>query len=151
VGVIIYGEQTVAYDYIAISQPGADPVAEPYVRPASEESPVDEQFDDNSRSWPLEQSGTEMECRLKDGTYGVDRRKETGNYFVVRGPVDRSGEFTLESRLRKDKGDDGKVWVGLIWGLSSGADYCNILIRPNGQFALAVMDQGEYRRILDWR
>ena len=21
----------------------------------------------------------------------------------------------------------GKVWVGLIWGLSSGADYCNIL------------------------
>ena len=45
----------------------------------------------------------------------------------------------------------GKVWVGLNWGLSSGADYCNILIRPNGQFALAVMDQGEYRRILDWR
>lgn len=64
--------------------------------------------------------------------------------------VDFSGEFTIECKMRKSKGDNDSAWLGLIWGYQTDADYSNLLVGADGTYQLAARVINEYVKVVDW-
>lgn len=105
-------------------------------------------FDDNNKEWPLESDYAKL--KIKKGVYEIDRGKDDGSYSITYEGIDFSGEFTIECKMRKSKGDNDSVWLGLIWGYQSDADYCNLLVGADGTYQLAVRSLNEYKKVVDW-
>lgn len=105
-------------------------------------------FDDNRNEWSLE--GDDVKLKIKKGIYEIDNTHEEGNFLVTYDGLDFSGEFSIECKMRKTKGDNDEVWLGIVWGYQTDADYSNFLMGADGTYQLAVSSLNEYKKVIDW-
>lgn len=105
-------------------------------------------FEDNRNEWPMESEFAKL--KINKGVYEIDHSKGEGNYSVSYDGFDFSGEFAIECKMRKTKGDNDSIWYGIMWGYQTTADYCNLLVGADGTYQLAVSSRNEYKEMVDW-
>jgi|GEM_PF-4893709 len=113
------------------------------------ETVFSDDFDDNRNEWPLEVDGVKL--KIKKGIYEIDNTHTEGSCNMNYKGVDFSREFTIECKMRKAKGDNDSVWLGLIWGYQTDADFSNLLVGADGTYLLAVRSLNDYKKVVDWQ
>ncbi len=107
---------------------------------------VDESFENNEAGWDLESEYADL--KIKKGVLEV--RTGDWNYFFQVDDTDLTGEFTLEARMRKTKGNNDRVWYGLVWGYESNEDFYDLLSGCDSTYGADIYSGGELNEVIGW-
>jgi len=99
-----------------------------------------EEFENNRNNWELTNE-TNSSSKMESGYYIIESKNEYEINRLLKYEIDPKGNFTIESRFKLVKGDDGSG-QGIIWGYKNNLNYFAFVISSDGQYEITVYDNG---------
>lgn len=114
---------------------------------------IDENFDSNKYNWKEAPEDSEFQTEIKKGNY-VLKVKPTGSAYWSFIPTDLNPEnenFTLECKIKFDKGDPTSGY-GILFGMyNDNSNYSTFLITQNGNFKINRYYNKSNYPVQDWK
>jgi hypothetical protein len=108
-----------------------------------------DEFDNNTNEW-LEKDDDEALCKVQEGVYLFEHKRETGSWFTWNTvAIDPAGDFKIEATLTKLEGIEDNAYE-IVWGLSDVNNNYKFGVSGNGSYVHSKWEQGTWSPILDW-
>ncbi|MCB9233787.1 MAG: caspase family protein [Bacteroidia bacterium] len=136
-GFVVYGENSVAVDYLRISQEKQLPLT------------FRETFDNNSNGW-LRGDENLSASRIENGKYIIRSKKAnevTVEYKDI--PVSSSLDFLVEANMSQLAGDDENGF-GIILASQDPRDSYAMIISSDGTYLISRWIHGDHQAVQDW-
>lgn len=109
-----------------------------------------EDFNNNSNGWSTRDEET-RKLWVSDGHYYIENMKpDVSRFYWVEHMMDFSKDYSVEAAITQTGGtdDDG---FGILWGTDDSDNMIGFLISCNGQAYVYGYEEGEKRKLMDWR